>query len=114
VATVEDCERALHELADRINGSGPHEHRFTRSLSCSLPDLGAMFTGQLNEGRLVDIARAPDEQAEDERADIRLSMASDDLVELVAGRLNLASAWASGRVRINAGVMDMMRLRSLF
>jgi len=112
VATVEACEAALRELAARLDERGAGEHdRFERTLSCTLRDLGVTFAGQLNGGRLRDIARQP---AGSPAAQIRLEMSSDDLVKLVAGELNMASAWAAGRVRVHAGVRDMMRLRSLF
>jgi hypothetical protein len=45
---------------------------------------------------------------------VRLAMSSDDLVALVAGRLKMASAWAPGRVKIDAGIRDMIKLRSIF
>jgi hypothetical protein len=31
----------------------------------------------------------------------------------VGGELNFAAAWASGRVRLEAGLMDLFRLRKL-
>jgi len=110
VATVEECEHALHELAARIernNSSGAHQ-RFDRTLRCTLPDLGVTFTGRLADGQLADIA-----QGDGSGAQIGLEMSSDDLVRLVAGELQLAGAWASGRVRVHAGVRDLMRLRTL-
>jgi putative sterol carrier protein len=110
VATVEECEKALHELAARLDGNhtaGPHQ-RFDRTLRCTLTDLDVTFTGRLDDGRLTDIA-----QGDGSGAQIGLSMSSDDLLRLVAGDLHLASAWATGRVRMNAGVRDLMRLRAL-
>jgi putative sterol carrier protein len=41
-------------------------------------------------------------------------MTSDDLVALVHGDLKMATAWATGRVKIDAGVRDLVRLRSIF
>jgi hypothetical protein len=41
-------------------------------------------------------------------------MTSDDLIALTDGRLKLAAAWATGRLRINAGVRDLLKLRSFF
>jgi hypothetical protein len=35
-------------------------------------------------------------------------------VKLVDGQLKVASAWATGRMRVDASVRDMMRLKSLF
>lgn len=48
-----------------------------------------------------------------EKAEIRLAMTGDDLVALVDGELNFARAWGSGRVRLEAGFRDLLRLRSL-
>ena len=47
------------------------------------------------------------------KADIRLTMASDDLVALTDGRLQFGPAWATGRVRLEAGLRDLLRLRKL-
>lgn len=48
-----------------------------------------------------------------DRAQIRLAMTGDDLVAMVDGRLNFAKAWASGRIRLEAGFRDLLRLRTL-
>jgi hypothetical protein len=48
-----------------------------------------------------------------ERAEIRLVTTGDDLVALVNGELNFAKAWGSGRVRLEAGLRDLFRLRRL-
>jgi hypothetical protein len=40
-------------------------------------------------------------------------MTSDDLVALVSGRLSFAPAWATGRVKLEAGLRDLLRLKSL-
>ena len=111
MATVEECEQALLELAARSEqGDTPGPHRdYDRSLSCRLRDLGVVFTGRLEGGRLRDIRRAADPAAQ-----LRLEMSSDDLLRLVRGNLNLGNAWATGRVRVHAGVRDLMLLRLLF
>jgi putative sterol carrier protein len=41
-------------------------------------------------------------------------MKGDDLVKLVAGELNMAAAWATGRVKVDASVRDIIKLRSIF
>lgn len=40
-------------------------------------------------------------------------MTGDDLVAMVDGELNFAKAWGSGRVRLEAGFRDLLKLRSL-
>ena len=47
------------------------------------------------------------------RADIRLTMTSDDLVALTSGELSFGPAWATGRVKLEAGLRDLLRLRKL-
>jgi putative sterol carrier protein len=111
VATLEQCEAAMHDLAARLQAKDPAERRagFDRRLSCTIRDLGAVFNGRLHDGLLDDITQVskPDGQ-------VRLELTSDDLLALVDGKLNLASAWASGRVKVHAGVRDVMRLRTIF
>jgi putative sterol carrier protein len=111
VATVEECEQALADLADRLatNESTQRSVSFDRTLTCTIRDLDVIFAGRLKGGQLVDIRRAPSRDAQ-----IKLSMSSADLVALVAGHLKVASAWATGRVKIDASIRDILRLRSLF
>ncbi|CAM5711288.1 hypothetical protein SHIRM173S_12961 [Streptomyces hirsutus] len=40
-------------------------------------------------------------------------MKRDDLLALVDGELNFAKAWASGRVKLEAGLSDLLNLKSL-
>jgi putative sterol carrier protein len=47
------------------------------------------------------------------RAQIRLTASSDDLVALAEDRLNVAGAWASGRLKIEANPFDLFRMRKL-
>ena len=110
MATEEQCEQALHTLADRLAAAdGSSANGFDRTLSCTLPDLGLVFTGHLHDGRLTDIVRTDKRNAQ-----VKLTMSSDDLLALVDGRLKMASAWATGRVKIDAGVRDLLKLRSIF
>ena len=110
MATVEECEAAMHKLAARLRSPDAAETRgkmLDRSLSCHLPDLGVTFAGQLSGGEIRDIRQVdkPDGQ-------IKLATASDDLLALVDGRLNFAKAWASGRLKVDASIFDLLKLRS--
>ena len=40
-------------------------------------------------------------------------MGSDDLVDLVEGRISFLSAFTSGKVKVDASIVDLLRLRSL-
>lgn len=111
MATVEQCEQALHELSDRLASSDSSRSKvgFDRTMTCAIRDLDVIFAGRLKDGQLIDvgIATSPDAQ-------VRLTMTSDDLLALVAGRLKVPSAWATGRIRVEAGVRDLLALRKIF
>lgn len=111
MATAEQCERALHQLADRLTASDTSRRTlsYDRSLTCTIRDLDIVFSGRLKDGQLLDIGRTTTKDAH-----VRLTMGSDDLVALVDGTLKLAPALATGRVKIEAGVLDLVRLRAMF
>jgi hypothetical protein len=99
-------------LAERLagaDGDAKQKASFDRTLSCTLTDLEVTFAGRIHDGTLTDIR-----QVSGGRAQVRRRMSSDDLLRLVDGELNLAAAWASGRVKIDASVFDLLKLRSLF
>lgn len=110
MATVEQCEAALQTLAERSARKGPQQRLdVDRTLSCTITDLGITYTGRLTGGRLTGIG-----QTSEPVAQVRLALRSDDLVALVDGELGVASAWATGRLKIDAGMRDLLRLRSIF
>ncbi|MFE0601854.1 SCP2 sterol-binding domain-containing protein [Streptomyces sp. NPDC058892] len=114
MATIQECRGALDRLSDnlvRAEEGVRGAAAFDRSLSCHITDLDQTFTGRLDGGRIHVEAVAPGPPAR--KAEIRLAMAGDDLVALVAGELKFAKAWASGRVRLEAGFRDLLRLKSL-
>jgi hypothetical protein len=49
----------------------------------------------------------------DPPADIRMTAKSDEVVALAEQPMNIARAWMSGRVKIEASVKDLFRLRRL-
>ncbi|GAA0730390.1 SCP2 sterol-binding domain-containing protein [Dactylosporangium roseum] len=111
MATVEECRVALEKLAAKLaaNAVAAREKLdFDRSLACRITDLGIAFHGQLQNGQITDLA-----VGDDPRAKIKLTSTSDDLVALVDGQLNAMSAWTSGRIKIEAGVFDLLKLRKL-
>ncbi|HEY0359918.1 MAG TPA: alkyl sulfatase C-terminal domain-containing protein [Mycobacteriales bacterium] len=111
MATVDECRQALERLAEQMSGTNGDSRKgplLDRTLACHLTDLDVDFRGRLANGTLADIEQAPDPKAK-----IKLTTTSDDLVALMAGELNFASAWASGRLRVDASVFDLLKLRSL-
>jgi len=111
VATVDECRAALQKLAQRMADNAAETSQkldFDRSLACRVTDLGVAFHGELSGGQIVGLT-----DGDDPRAKIKLTSSSDDLLALVDGQLNVASAWASGRIKIEAGMMDLLKLRKL-
>jgi alkyl sulfatase BDS1-like metallo-beta-lactamase superfamily hydrolase len=112
MATLEECRTALADLAAQLGGMDPAERQrkvADRTLSCRVPDLDVVFNGRLKDGQLIDITTEPRDKAQ-----IRLTMDSDVLIALAAGQLNLIGAWTSGRLKIDASLTDLLRLRTLF
>jgi hypothetical protein len=111
MATKEACEKALAQLAQRLNGvpdSMKRRHAVDRTVSCRLPDLGVTYWGRVTDGELSDITDQPMPGAQ-----IRLTVSSDDLLAVTNGNLPFTSAWTSGRLRIEASMLDMLRLRAI-
>ncbi|MET7648673.1 SCP2 sterol-binding domain-containing protein [Streptomyces sp. NPDC005426] len=114
MATMAECRSALDRLSDNLAGADGDVRgaaALDRSLSCHIKDLDVTFTGRLTDGRIqvLDTVGGPPR----EKAEIRLAMTGDDLVAMVDGELNFAKAWGSGRVRLEAGFRDLLKLRSL-
>jgi alkyl sulfatase BDS1-like metallo-beta-lactamase superfamily hydrolase len=112
MATAEECDRAFHALADRLAATDPvtrKKNSLDRSLSCTLPDIDVVFGARLKDGLLSEI-----HQADKADGQVKLTLSSDDLVQLVDGELKFASAWANGRIKIDASVLDLIKMRSIF
>lgn len=110
MATVEQCEQAIADLAarlDTVDAGTRQKHVPDRTIGLTLLDLDVTFLGRLEHGSLVDV-----HVAEGPRPQVRLVMNSDDLVSLTNGELHFAHAWATGRLRLNASLRDLLRLRA--
>ena len=110
MATVDQCRQALQAIAARLAADPDAARRVNldRSLACDIRDLKVSFHGRLRGGTIDGLT-----DGDDPKAQIRLTVASDDLLALVAGDLNFTSAWASGRVSVKAGLGDLLKLRKL-
>ncbi|KOU65620.1 sterol-binding protein [Streptomyces sp. MMG1533] len=114
MATIEECRAALEKLSDNMQtaeGDVATAAALDRSVSCRITDLDITFVGRMTGGRIV--VQDTLQGTPPEKAQIRLTLAGDDLVALVNGELNFAKAWGSGRVKLEAGLRDLLRLRKL-
>ena len=112
MATPEKCEQALHTFADRlaqVDEQTRKKKSLDRSLSCTITDLDVVFGAHLEDGLITGIHRTDTADGQ-----VKLAMTGDDLQRLVDGELNFAKAWANGRIKVDAKITDLLKLRSIF
>jgi putative sterol carrier protein len=110
MATVDECRRALLDLAARLDENAEAQGKLDleRTLACRVTDLGAAFHARLSGGRLLDIA-----DGDDPRAKIALIAAGDDLIALLTGKLDVTRAIATRQITLKANPFDLLKLRKL-
>lgn len=114
MATLQECEQALLTLKERLASVDPEirsRYVVTRTLSCRVPDLDVVFLATLNDEGIEHLRRT--DGSDTDGAQVRLSAASDDLLALVEGELSPPMAWATGRLKVQASPLDLLKLRSL-
>jgi hypothetical protein len=112
MTSAEDCREALQKLAGRLAELSPADREAyfgDRTMSVTIPDLGVTFETRLGTGDDPVREVGPD----DPPADMRLTANSDEVISLSQSPMNIARAWVSGRVKVEASVKDLFRLRKL-
>jgi hypothetical protein len=112
MSSAEECRVALQKLAGRLSELSPGErdqYFGNRSISVTIPDLGVTFVSVLGAGDDPVREAAPGEPP----ADMRLTGNSDEVVALAEQPMNIARAWVTGRIKIEASMKDLFRLRRL-
>ena len=110
--TAEECQQALQKLAKRLSELTPQERQEyfgNRTISVTVSDLDVTFVTVLGDGDDLVRVAGPDEP----KADMRLTATSDLVMSLSQQPMNVARAWVTGKVKIEAGMKDLMRLRRL-
>jgi hypothetical protein len=113
MATAEECQQAFEKLINRLSELSPEDRDafFSgRSFSCQVPDLDVTYVTRFgpNGADPVHLA-APG----DARADVRLTASSDTVVDLSGNVSAFPRAWLSGKVKVQASMRDLLRLRKL-
>ncbi len=112
MATAQECQEALQKLAGRLTELSPadrDDYFGNRSISVTIPDLGVTYVTKLGTGDDPVRDAAPD----DPPAEIRLTAKSDEVLSLADSPMNIGRSWVAGRVKIEASVKDLFRLRRL-
>jgi hypothetical protein len=110
--SAEECREALQKLAGRLSELSPadREQYFgNRSISVTIPDLGVTYATKLGSGDDPVHEVLPGEPP----ADIRLTANSGEVVALAQQPMNIARSWMTGKIKIEASMKDLFRLRRL-
>jgi predicted lipid carrier protein YhbT len=113
MATAEECRMALESLTGRIHDMDPAAratHLVDRAISCKVDDLGVTFITRLGPDGAAPVTIA---NGSDGQAQVRFTTRSDDLLAIAEDPGSFGRAWLSGRLKIEASVLDMFRLRKL-
>ena len=111
MATASECEAAVQSVVVRLSELDPDLRRryiVDRTVSCRISDLGVTWSGRLCDDGIRDLS-----DSGDSRAQVRLTVDSDDLLAIIDGRLPVPTAFAIGRLRVQANPLDLLRLRTL-
>ena len=113
MASPAQCERALGELAGRLDLVDPavRARYDQRTISCRVTDLDLTFHATITPDGVDDLRSVA--YLDGNGAQLRATVNSEDLIALIDGQLSPATAWASGRLKVEAGVLDLLRLRAL-
>src|SRR4051812_34509818 len=109
MATLKECEQAVAALVDRLAEVDPDVRRkyaVERTVACRVPDLDVVFLARFEEDGTMSAL----ETAEDGTGQVKLSASSDDLIALIEGRLGVPTAWATGKLKIDASMLDLLQL----
>ena len=112
MTSAEECRAALQKLAGRLSELSPAErdqYFGNRKISVTIPDLDVTFVTVLGTGNDPVREAVPGEPP----ADIRMTAKSDEVVALAEQPMNIARAWMTGRIKIEASMKDLFRLRRL-
>ncbi|MEU1900476.1 SCP2 sterol-binding domain-containing protein [Nocardiopsis dassonvillei] len=115
MSSIDTCLAGIEKVNQRILAQSDEKRRKyirERSLSVEVPDLETVFDMRLTLDGLVDITHRPADRPAP-RAQVRITVASEDLVALAEDRLDVAKAVFGRRVRIDASVGDLLRVRKL-
>jgi hypothetical protein len=113
MATAEECRQALESLTGRLAELDPEEreaHVVDRVISCTVSDLGVTFVTHLGRDGASPVTVA---NGSDGPAQVRFTTKSDVLVALAEDPGSIGRAWLTGRLKVEASIFDLLRLRKL-
>ncbi|WP_150254713.1 SCP2 sterol-binding domain-containing protein [Nocardiopsis deserti] len=115
MSSIDTCLAGIEKVNQRILAQSDEKRRKyirERSLSVEVPDLETVFDMRLTLDGLVGVTHRPADRPAP-RAQVRITVGSDDLVALAEDRLDAAKAVFGRRVKVDASVGDLLRVRKL-
>lgn len=114
MATRRQVETAIRQLAtalDRVDPKLREQLIQPRTVSLVVPDLDLAYTAKLDGGGLTEVAAADEGAAR--QAEVRFVAPSEEVVRIGPRPAGFVSAWVQGKVRVHAGLRDLLELRRL-
>ncbi|MDX1657941.1 MAG: SCP2 sterol-binding domain-containing protein [Nitriliruptorales bacterium] len=111
MATEDEVETTIYDLAEQFQQVAPQYRSMLpsrRTVQADITDLDRSWHAKWNYGELSDIK----EGELGNRPDIRVQLTSEDLVALASGELDFRRAWSQNRIRLDASMTDLLRLRA--
>jgi predicted lipid carrier protein YhbT len=113
MATAEECRQALESLVGQIKEMDPADraaYLVDRDISCKVSDLGVTFVTRLGPDGASPVTLA---NGSDVQAQVRFTTKSDDLLALAEDPGSIGRAWLTGRLKVEASIFDLLRLRKV-
>ena len=107
-----EVRAALAEVVSRVDALDDDTRRKIpdRAISAVITDLDLAWIGRFESGQLLDVREIDPSAAAG--AAFRLRMSSDTFLDVVEDRLAFTAGWGKGRIRVDAGLRDLLALRS--
>jgi hypothetical protein len=113
MATAEECRLALESLLGHVRDLDPADRAANlvdREISCMVQDLGITFMTRLGPDGASPVTMA---NGSDPQAQVRFTTKSDDLLGIAEDPASFGRAWLTGRLKVDASIFDLLRLRKL-
>lgn len=113
MATAEECRLALEKLTAQIADMDPKDREAflaDRAISCTVTDLGVTFLTHLRPDGASPVTVANGSEGP---AEVRFSVKGDDLVAIADDPGLFIRYWLTGRLKIEASLGDLLRLRKI-
>jgi hypothetical protein len=114
VATKSEVEAKLRQLmrrlaaAEQVHGTLAEGLPNGKVVLLHVTDLDAEYWTMMHGGKMQGL-----HPGRPERTDIRMRVGSDHLIELVDGKASMLTSFVTGKVKIDASVSDLIRLRRM-